>query len=493
MFRAKIPLIAAAVTVLLTGAVYISLTGQLGDSIRKDMVTRLMGAAKLAQQSARLEALNFTNLPTQFAHEDEFSKALAQADMNEKRSLLFQAVQARNARFGAAGSRKADIIAVTDADGKVLVRDLDPNVLVGENFKARYKSVAIALGGNANKDIWNFEGKPMRVASAPIRGPDGRIIGVIIVGYVMTDREAREKKEDFGADAAYAVDGRLIATSFTVGGEGDTVKEDAERATELGKLVFESGSPLSVAISSEHPSDIFPLKVRGEDFLAIAAPMPGNSVNKSAGIVLLKSLTQALKPVGAAGALVLVLGGLALLVTLGSCVLEARRFLGPLDRLETGVAEVINGNLDYSFDKPSPDFEGIANALNVMLARLLGRPEPSEDEDGDQAMERRWKSDSMFEDVDAAQASGGTSAMADDVTLELANEPLDTYFRRTFDEYMAAKKQVGERIEGVTFDSFRAKLAQNETALKGKYKCKMVRFRVQVKGNQVTLKPVPIY
>src|SRR5262249_45237456 len=122
MYRAKIPLIAAAVTVLLTGAVYVSLTGQLQDSVRKDMVTRLYGAAKLAQQSARLESLNFTNLPTQFAHEDEFTKGLLQSDINEKRSLLFQAVQVRNARFGATGSRKADIIAVTDADGKVLVR-----------------------------------------------------------------------------------------------------------------------------------------------------------------------------------------------------------------------------------------------------------------------------------------------------------------------------------------------------------------------------------
>ena len=40
-----------------------------------------------------------------------------------------------------------------------------------------------------------------------------------------------------------------------------------------------------------------------------------------------------------------------------------------------GVAEVINGNRDYMFESPSQDFEGLANGLNVMLARLLGRPE----------------------------------------------------------------------------------------------------------------------
>jgi hypothetical protein len=58
---------------------------------------------------------------------------------------------------------------------------------------------------------------------------------------------------------------------------------------------------------------------------------------------------------------------------------------------------------------------------------------------------------------------------------------------------MRAKKQIGESTDGVIVDTFRAKLSQNETALKGKYKCRMVRFRVVVKGKQVTLKPVPIY
>jgi nitrogen fixation/metabolism regulation signal transduction histidine kinase len=231
--------------------------------------------------------------------------------------------------------------------------------------------------------------------------------------------------------------------------------------------------------------------LRGEEFRAMASSLPGNSINKTTGIVALKSVDAAMAPVGRAGGLVLVLGVLCLLVALGASVMTARRFLGPLDHVEAGVAEVINGNLDYSFDKSSPDFEGLANALNVMLARLLGRPEPSEDDDGDQMAEKRWKADGMFEDVDTAQAAGG--AVADNASLALANESADAYYKRTFDEYVAAKRQVGERTDGVNFDSFRAKLAQNETALKGKYKCRMVRFSVTLKGNQVTLKPVPIY
>jgi hypothetical protein len=99
----------------------------------------------------------------------------------------------------------------------------------------------------------------------------------------------------------------------------------------------------------------------------------------------------------------------------------------------------------------------------------------------------------MFvEDIDAAQAAGA-APLADSASLQLAQEPLDQYYRRTYDEFIAAKRKLGEKTDGVGFENFRAKLSQNETALKGKYKCKMVRFRVVAKGTQVTLKPVPIY
>src|SRR5262249_34481436 len=241
----------------------------------------------------------------------------------------------RNARLDAVGSRKADIIAVTDEQGRVLVRDLDPNVLYGDNFKARYPSVAMALSGTPNKDVWNFDNKPMRVAAAPVRGDGGRVLGAIIVGYVMTDREAREKAQEFGTDIAYLMDNRVVATSLTVAGEPE--KEDAERAQELGRIVVAAGSPAAAATGRDRPSDPFTINLRGEEFLAVASSMPGNSVNKTTGIVSLKSVTAAVKPVGAAGSLVLLLGVLCVLVALGARVMTARRFLGPLAPVAAGV------------------------------------------------------------------------------------------------------------------------------------------------------------
>jgi hypothetical protein len=492
MFRAKVSLAVAVVVVALTGAVYSSLTSGLNESVRRDVEAQLGRAQKLFLQGARLESIDFTNVASAFAREDEFAKAISLPDMTARRQALFVAVEARNARL-ATVSRKADIIAVTDMDGKVLVRDLNPNVMYGDDLKKRYPSVGIALAGTPNKDVWNFETRAMRVAAAPLHGPDGRVAGAMLVGFVMTDKEARAKKSDFGVEVAYALENRVVASSFVAEGEGENAKEDVERAKELSASVFQPGSPVGSALGADKVSPVFPVRVRGEDFLGIAAPLPGNSVNKTGSVILLKSLTQAVKPVAQAGTLVLAFGALALLVALGASVLTARRFLGPLDQLETGVAEVINGNLEYMFAKPSSDFEGMANALNVMLARLLGRPEPSEEDDGDQqaAAARRWRNDAMF--VEDIPGDNTATESVDPGTLQLAQEPLDQYYRRTFDEFLEAKRKLGEKVDGVSLESFRAKLSQNETVLKGKYKCKMVRFRVMVSGTQVTLKPIPIY
>jgi hypothetical protein len=165
------------------------------------------------------------------------------------------------------------------------------------------------------------------------------------------------------------------------------------------------------------------------------------------------------------------------------------RFLQPLDRIETGVAEVINGNRDYSFDSPSKDFEGLANGLNVMLARLLGRPDPSDDDlggDGDgDGGGQRWGGELA---VDASTTGPQTSPEL----AALAEEAEDSYLKRTFDEYVAARKQTGEGTEGLTFDGFAQKLKQNETALMQKHGARLVRFKVVVKNGQVTLKPYPI-
>ena len=122
-----------------------------------------------------------------------------------------------------------------------------------------------------------------------------------------------------------------------------------------------------------------------------------------------------------------------------------------------------------------------------MLARLLGRPEPGEeefDDDGNPIVPGRVEFD---EGDEAPQAKAPDPDLA-----ALAQEAEPDYYKRVYTEYQAARKSVGQP-DDVSFENFIAKLKVNEGKLKAQYQCRAVRFRVVTKDNKVSLKPVPIF
>jgi hypothetical protein len=361
-----------------------------------------------------------------------------------------------------------------------VARDLNINALYDEDFKARYPSVGKALDGVANKDVWNFDGQLYRVGAAPIRSRAGAVVGALLIGYVASAMDAASDRDKLGTEVAYFLDGKIQASSFKKGG-GESAEEVA-----LAKRLFEDPRLAEGALAGNMTTPVA-IKIGNEEYLAAAGPLPGNLTKSKSGFVVLGSLTTARAGIGSIEFLVVVLGLVGLLVAVGAAVLTAMRFLQPLDSIETGVAEVINGNRDYSFDTPSKDFEGLANALNVMLARLLGRPDPSDDDLGGDAGEgsgQRWGGELSVVDATGPQITPEVAA--------LAEEPEEQYLKRTFDEYVAARKQTNEGVEGLTFDGFAQKLKENEGALKKKHGARLVRFKVVVKNGQTTLKPYPI-
>ena len=164
--------------------------------------------------------------------------------------------------------------------------------------------------------------------------------------------------------------------------------------------------------------------------------------------------------------------------------LTHRRLVAQVDQIELGVTDIINGNVDRTFRPVGPELDGLANGLNVMLARLLGRPEPGEeefDEDGNPIIPGRVE----FEE-------GEEKPQTDPDLAALAQESEPDYYKRVFTEYVAARKAVGSP-DDVSFENFIAKLKVNEGKLKAQYQCRAVRFRVVTKDGKVTLKPVPIF
>lgn len=479
MYRARIPLAAAVVVLLTTIAVLLSVRTTLSNAAQKEVEKRVERAQATWPSLDLLRGIDLTNETAKLARDDEFGAIFDKKGSDEQRQAAFVAVSARNGRLEAEG-RKADLVAVVGANGHVVSRDLNINAMYDDDWKARYASVSKALDGVANKDVWNFDGHLYRVGSAPIRSKSGAVVGALVIGYNASSTDSEADRDKLGTQVAYFLDGKIHASSFKKEG-GESAEEKA-----LAASLFD-GPRLADGAVAGNLTPVTPIKINGEDFVAAAGPLPGNLTKSKSGFVVLASVTAARANLGGVEFLVIVLGIIGMLVAVGAAVLTAMRFLQPLDRIESGVAEVINGNRDYSFDSPSKDFEGLANGLNVMLARLLGRPDPSDDDLGGS-------------DDGSGAAWGGELSVADATTgpqtspelQALADEPEDAYLKRTFEEYLAARKQTNEGTDGLTLDGFATKLKQNEAALKKKHNARMVRFKVVIKNGQTTLKPFPI-
>jgi hypothetical protein len=488
MHRMKIGLVAAAVLFVFTLAVHSIVTRDLKDSVIRGVEADVSRGQRMHQSIARLEALDFANLVSGLSHQPAVGAVFDKTDETSRRQAAYEQCERLNASLQQ-GARKADIVAILDAGGKVVARDLNVNAMYGEDLRAKYPAIDSALRGEPTKDIWTFSGRMTRIAAAPIIKADGTIRGALLVGYVLTARDAQLKHDLLGTEIAYFHDGKVHTSSFVSEGTGESAKEDGNKTQALNTILFQSGDkPGQQALQRGAATDLFHLSLDGRDYAAVAAPLFGNAFDKTSGVVVLSSISDEMDRVSGIGFTVLGFGLLAILVALGATVMTAVRFIKPLDKIELGVAEIINGNIDYLFKPVGPDFEGLSNGLNVMMARLLGRDEPNEDEVEEEADEaQRWRSEQMVvEEISSGEPSTDPASQA------LAQENEAMYFARVFGEYVAALKSQGKPTVKITVQAFTTKLRLIEGGLKQKWKCRQVRFRVVTQGDQVTLRPVPL-
>ena len=61
-----------------------------------------------------------------------------------------------------------------------------------------------------------------------------------------------------------------------------------------------------------------------------------------------------------------------------------------------------------------------------------------------------------------------------------------------FDSYLAARKKCGENVSGVTRERLETAIEQQRTAIRKRYGCDEVRFRVVVEGGKTKLKATPV-
>ena len=496
MSRPVISGIVAGVIALLTAVAFFVTGSSLEDRIQKDVRLRVAKAQELLIQNSSLEMLGLLKRTEALARDNDLLKSMI-AGSGPNPRMAESAFQRFRAGL-AAGEQQPDIMAATDGQGKLValitgdkpITNPIPDTYLKDG-KVKYPALARALEQKQiTSEVWDYEtAGPMKVGVAPIYDPEiDNTVGAIVLAYAMSAEEAKQQQKLLGTDVAYFYGDRVSASSFgSANAKEKTGKNDA-----LRKALFEGKGLAKAALTDANGlADVISVELDGEDYVATAGKMPRFSTqpfpagypDAPAGAMVMMSIGDATAPVGSVKLAIVMLGLGAIVVALLGIFLSARRILQPLDEIETGVNDIINGNLDRTFRPVGSDLDGLANALNVMLARLMGRAEPGDEEYDDEG--------NVVRPTTLAVDTEGLSAK-DAESVKLAAEPEQTYLRRLFDEYSAARMQTGEGHDGLTFDTFVAKVRQNEASLRAKYQSRAVRFKVVTKDGKVTLKPVPI-
>ena len=502
MSRTVIAAVVAVVIAALTAIAFFITSTSFDAKIRKDAENQLRRAYQVVGALAQLESIDVANKAERLAADRSFVGALksqSNSDRDRQARLGFSKFTSNEKE----GDVKPDMIALVDAQGSLVAMNDVPSVIAKQWKKEGDKpgdtiipALNVVLGNRAIiSDIWVDQNRMMKIGVAPIIDPDAPvsakdpegvvIIGAIVVGYAQTAKEAQKDRNLLGTEIAYYDGTRVVATSFT---KGASTEEDTGKAGDLTESV-KSGTISPAKGQTKVTLD-------GTPYLAAAITMPRSTSNPArmpkdypavaAQAIVLSPITDPANTAATIKLFIILLGLGALGISLVGLYLSHRRLIAQVDQIELGVTDIINGNVDRTFRPVGLELDGLANGLNVMLARLLGRPEPGEeefDEDGNPIIPGR---------VEFDEGEGEAAPQTDPALAALAQESEPDYYKRVFTEYVAARKAVGSP-DDVSFENFIAKLKVNEGKLKAQYQCRAVRFRVVTKDNKVSLKPVPIF
>lgn len=512
MSRTIISVVVAGVIVALTAIAFFVTSAGYEDRARTDAGAQLMRAYHVIQRLGQLQSIDVSNKAERLASEPWFVSAINLSGEDRKReaNLGFQRFMATEKH----GSILPDIIALVDRKGELLAMhevsavvpkqwiaprdDKQPRPAADPSGAEPVATILPALNLALRKrviisDIWNYRDKMLKVGVAPVvdayipvdkSDPEHKnIIGAIVIAYAQTSKSAQQDRALLGTEIAYYDDGRIVASSFTRGPGGE---EDTAKVKELSELVareqlLENRDGARVTIGD---TDYLAAAVKLPRAATRALPGPPEYPPITAGAIVLSPIVPS-PEAWTVKLLVLVLGLGALVIAMLGLYLSHRRLVAQIDQVELGVTDIINGNVDRTFRPVGEELEGLSNGLNVMLARLLGRPEPGEeefDDDGNPIIPGRVE----FDDGEGAAPSTDPDLAA------LAQESEPDYYKRVYTEYLAAKRATGHPDE-VSFENFIAKLKVNEGKLRAQYQCRAVRFRVVTKDGKVSLKPVPIF
>jgi hypothetical protein len=484
------------VAVLIVGvAVYFFVHGQLQTGLASGFEESVQHDAVLFARSWELAGRQFLDRVADQAKSERVIDSFAGLDDGSRRARAHQTCNAIATWFGdpARGRRgMPDIVVIVDETGETVSRNLDQN----RSFPARrLGAVRQTLRDGIDRvDVWFFEeeGKVLEVGIGRVETAEGAVLGALVVGYVISDGFADEEARLLGREVAFVTETGVTATSLE-GPIRDSLKD---------YLFGPQAAAKDAALDEEGGPTVWKTTLDGGVWIGSVAPLPRSASYRIAYVVM-GNETAATELAGVAN---WILAGTLFCVL---CVLIygfiiGTSFIRPLEQIEEGVLAVINGRTDTRIDVQSGEFGGLAYRINQLINVFTGVEEADDDgrvsaPPGPPSQSSAWNDAAFNADAAARESAVSTQPAqpgdpVDDpaVATALASEPEDAYFARLYTEYVAAKAAVGEDVGNVPQERFAQRLKKNADALAQKHGCRMVRFRVETRDNQVTLQPVLI-
>jgi HAMP domain-containing protein len=272
------------------------------------------------------------------------------------------------------GGRTPEIIAITDGNGVVISRDVDPNAEpVGVDFSKQYSSVRRALQGNAVHDLWYWNNFLLDVAIAPIHNNQGTVVGALLVGFDISSGEAERDRGMFGADVVYLLQEnnqwRLHSSSIAAGARRQSLNQEIARQQPA----------LQQSMQDQEGGGFLSFNVDAVEHIGLAGTLSSTDSSVPAGYLLLKSVNDVRAPAGrAVFVLFFSLLGVLLVGIVGFVL--GNHFIKPVEEIEEGVLRIINGDVTHRFEVRSAEFGGLAYRVNQLVAVLTGEEEEAEEE-----------------------------------------------------------------------------------------------------------------
>lgn len=369
------------------------------------------------------------------------------------------------------------IVALVDVNGISLGRNGN-NLMRGEDLGKAHPGMKEAIAnGRTGSEIWYAPQLSQQwfVSFAPVRNGNGNVLGSILYGTPLNDeRLTRTTDKTSGGAVVVAVEGPKGIEPVAKSASVDSKVTEAISQDPLAQQV-----KAAVKVQTTER-----LNWENDDWVLVGYPLGG--YGGAAAVLVAVSPTSIMD---VSGVVYSVLG----MVVFGFILVAATGWLlgnyisKPIEELEEGLLQILNGRTDLRFEIEHDVLGGVVFRLNTLLNQLMGVQEDDTDEDGRPSLAPSANAFQGALEVDERQQAGQHAEQVDmKAAAALAAEPTEHYYARIFQEYIDAKRSIGDPVDHITMDSFIERIKQREIEMSNK-SGRPVRYQVELRGREVVL------